>query len=213
MVEKNFSISCSAEIIKRVLQKNGLHGRIPRKKPFVSKKNKQIRLQFAHSYAGKDFSYWKNVLFTDESKFNLFGSDSRVNVRRKPNQEINPKHLRPTIKHGGGHVMVWGACCDMDKYQYLDILKNNLKQSAEKLGILESFHFYQDNDPKHTAGVVKEWLLYNCPRVIKTPPQSPDLNIIENLWHKLEIEIRKHEISNKNDLKRVLLLEWNKISP
>ena len=74
---------------------------------------------------------------------------------------------------------------------------------------MESFHFYQNNDPKHTelAEVVKEWLLYNCPRVVKTPSQSPDLNIIENLWHKLEIEIRKHKISNKNDLKRVLLEE------
>lgn len=225
MVEKHFNISCNAETVRRVLRNNGLNGRIARKKPFVSSKNKKIRLQFAHSYAGKDFSFWKNVLFTDESKFNLFGSDGRVNVWRKPNQEMNPKHLRPTVKHGGGHVMVWGACSaggvgklhfvegNMDKIQYLNILKANLKQSAEKLGIEDSFHFYQDNDPKHTALIVKEWLLYNCPRVIKTPPQSPDLNIIENLWQKLETEIRKHDISSKNDLKMVLLEEWEKISP
>lgn len=225
MVEKHFNISCNAETIRRVLRKDGVNGRIARKKPFVSLKNKKIRLQFAHSYAGKDFSFWKNVIFTDESKYNLFGSDGRVNVWRKPNQEMNPKHLRPTVKHGGGHVMVWGACSAagvgklhfvegiMEKMQYLNILKNNLKQSAEKLGIKETFHFYQDNDPKHTAGIIKEWLLYHCPRVIKTPPQSPDLNIIENLWQKLEVEIRKHEISNKNDLKKVLLEEWEKISP
>ena len=74
----------------------------------------------------------------------------------------------------------------MEKFSFLNILKNNLVQSAEKLGIKGSFHFYQDNDPKHTAGIVKEWLLYHCSRVIKTPPQSPDLNIIEN-W-KLKFE-------------------------
>lgn len=214
MVQKQYNIICNAETIRRVLRKDGLNGRIARKKPYVSTKNKRARLQFAHSYAGKDFSFWKNVLFTDESKYNLFGSDGRINVWRKPNQEMNPKNLRPTVKHGGGHVMVWGACSaagvgklhfvegNMDKIQYLNILKENLKQSAEQLGIQDTYHFYQDNDPKHTAGIVKEWLLYHCPRVMKTPPQSPDLNIIENLWQKLKIEIRKHDISSKNDLKR-----------
>lgn len=39
------------------------------------------------------------------------------------------------------------------------------------------------------------------------------LKIIENLWQKLEIEIRKHDISNKNDLKKALLEEWEKIRP
>lgn len=225
MVEQHLKINCNTETVRRVLRRAGLNGRIARKKPFISKKNKHIRLTFAHNYVMKDISFWNNVLFTDESKFNLFGSDGRVNVWRKTNEEMLPQHLRPTVKHGGGHVMVWGACSaagvgnlhfiegNMDKHQYLNILKENLKQSAEKLGIGETFHFYQDNDPKHTAGIVREWLLYNCPRVIKTPPQSPDLNIIENLWHKLELEIRKHQISNKNDLKRVLLEEWEKISP
>jgi hypothetical protein len=31
--------------------------------------------------------------------------------------------------------------------------------------------------------------LYNCPKVIKTPPQSPHLNVTENLLSKLETEI------------------------
>ena len=101
----------------------------------------------------------------------------------------------------------------MQKFQFLNILKNNLVQSAEKLAIKDSFHFYQDNDSKHTAGIVKEWLLYHYTRVIKTPPQSPDLNIIENLWQKLEVEIRKYEISCNDYLKKALLMEWNKISP
>ena len=39
------------------------------------------------------------------------------------------------------------------------------------------------------------------------------MNVIENLWQKLEVEIRKHEISCKDDLKKGLLMEWNKISP
>ena len=121
--------------------------------------------------------------------------------------------------------MVWGCVSSkgvgklvfidgiMDKNVYLNILKQNLRQSAENMDIINSFKFYQDNDPKHSAGIVREWLLYNCPKVIKTPPQSPDLNPIENIWHYLETQIRKHEITNKEILKNKLQEEWNKIEP
>ncbi|GFW14231.1 hypothetical protein TNCV_3548201 [Trichonephila clavipes] len=39
----------------------------------------------------------------------------------------------------------------MNKYDYLDVLKNNLKESATKLGLKSSFRFLHDNDLKHTA--------------------------------------------------------------
>jgi len=54
--------------------------------------------------------------------------------------------------------------------------------------------------------------LYNCPKVIKTPLQSPGLNVIENLWAKLETEIRNHSVSNKGNLKKALREEWERIS-
>lgn len=142
---------------------------------------------------------------------------------RKPNTELQDKNLRATVKHGGGHVMVW-ACMSaagvgklqfiestMDKLVYLNILKNNLLQSAEKLGIKDTFRFYQDNDPKHTSGIVQTWLIYNCPHVMKPPAQSPDLNVIENLWSILDTKIRERHISNKNDLKTALVEEWARI--
>jgi transposase len=46
--------------------------------------------------------------------------------------------------------------------------------------------------------------LYNCIKVIKFPPQSPDLNVNENLWAKFETAIRKHATSNKEDLKKAV---------
>jgi transposase len=53
--------------------------------------------------------------------------------------------------------------------------------------------------------------LYNCPKVIKCPPQSPDLNVNENFWAKLEN--RNHATSNKDDLKKALREEWERIGP
>lgn len=64
----------------------------------------------------------------------------------------------------------------MDSFVYLKILKTNLKQSAQKLRIADDFSLYQDNDLKHSARVVQEWLLYNTPKFLETPPQSLDMN-------------------------------------
>ncbi|GFW65152.1 transposable element Tcb2 transposase [Trichonephila clavipes] len=101
--------------------------------------------------------------------------------------------MRGTVKHIGGSIM------------------NNVSQSASKLGLNGSFTFQQDNDPKHTARVVREWLLYNVRKQVKRPPQSPDLNPAEHLWTYLDLQIRKQEIKTKNDLKKALLEEWQKI--
>ncbi|GFV81342.1 hypothetical protein TNCV_4773681 [Trichonephila clavipes] len=53
--------------------------------------------------------------------------------------------------------------------------------SAKKLSMENTFIFQQDDDLKHTAIVTKTRLLYHAPRRLETPPQSPDLNPIENL--------------------------------
>ena len=95
------------------------------------------------------------------------------------------------MKHGGS-VMVWGCVSShgvgslhfieeiMLKEQYLAILKEYLKASAARMGILDTFKFYQDNDPKHNAYITRSWLLYNCPKELNPPPQTPDLNFIKN---------------------------------
>jgi hypothetical protein len=215
----------SAQTVRRAIKGDGFNGRIARKKPYISKVNRGKRLIFANQYILRDQRFWNNVLFTDESKFNLFGSDGRVKVWRKPNTELDIKNTTSTVKHGGGSVMVWGCFSAagvgnlvfidgiMDHKVYINILKENLATSAARLGIENKFHFYQDNDPKHKATNTRLWLLYNCPKVMETPPQSPDINPIENLWDELGRRVARRHVTSKTQLKEILLEEWNKIQP
>ncbi|GFU69868.1 transposable element Tcb1 transposase [Trichonephila clavipes] len=101
----------------------------------------------------------------------------------------------------------------MDHKLYIDIHNNNLKESAKKLGLDGNFIFQQDYDSKHTARNVKMWCLFHCKQQLHSPPQSPDINVIENLWATLEIAVQKHQIRNKAHLKQALQEEWDKISP
>lgn len=126
-----------------------------------------------------------NVLLSDESKFNVFGSDGKKHTWQRPNQELKILHVRPTVKHGRVHVMVWGcvACSEVGKVVqihgnmtadgYVSILRDNLKSRAENLGTQNSLIFQKANDPKHSAKKTKAWLLQNVPIRLHTLPTIP----------------------------------------
>ena len=93
----------------------------------------------------------------------MFDSDGRLMVWRKKNTELESKNVIPTVKHGGGYVLVWGCMSAagvgdlhfiegiMNHVMYIDILKQNLRSSAIKLDMGNRFIFQQDNVSKHTA--------------------------------------------------------------
>lgn len=134
---------------------------------YVSKVNKGKRIKFARDHANESQTFWDKVIWSDESKFELFKSKGKVIVWRKDGSALAPKNLTPTVKHGGGSVLVLGCMSAsgvgklvfidgrMDQYVYKRILQKNLLASARQLGIAADFVFQQDNDPKHTAKSVK----------------------------------------------------------
>jgi Transposase. len=67
----------SRHAVSKRLNDVGLVGRVAVKKPFISKKNQNTRLDFAKQHREWTLENWKRVAFLDESKFSLFGSSGR----------------------------------------------------------------------------------------------------------------------------------------
>ena len=100
----------SAQTIRCTLHQIGVHGCYPRRKPLLKTIHKKACKQFAEDKTHMD--YWNHVLWSDEMKINLFGSDGFKHVWQRPGEEYKDKCVMPTVKHGCGNVMVWGCMSD-----------------------------------------------------------------------------------------------------
>lgn len=93
----------------------------------------------------------------------------------------------------------------------MKILNNNIGQSAEKLGLWHQWTFQHNNEPNHTAKVVKKWLADKNINILKWSSQSPDLNPIENLGRELKIRVMARRLSKEKELELTAKDEWAKI--
>ena len=79
---------------------------------------------------------------------------------------------------------------EMDAVMYVDILRRSLKPFIDEV-YPDSHRFMQDNDPKHTSRLANDFFRDNDINWWRTPPESPDCNPIENLWHEMKEYLRR----------------------
>ncbi len=87
------------------LRREGLKSCSVHKVPLLKKAHVQARLKFASDSEEN----WVKVFWSDETKIELFGINSTRRVWRRRNAACDPKNTIPTVKHGGGNIMLWGC--------------------------------------------------------------------------------------------------------
>jgi hypothetical protein len=155
----------------------------------------------------------------------MLGRNEKVYVWRKPDERFRPDCLgqlddfETTCR---ASVMFWGCITyygagtlvaidgNMNTDKYISVLDDNLWPVVVRHFSDRPWNFQEDNAPCHVALRANKWKEENGIRILLWPPQSPYLNIIENVWKVLKIQVHKRlrKIKNADDLRRVVLDIW-----
>ncbi len=131
---------------------------------------------------------------------------------RQPGEEYKDKCVLPTVKHGGGSVMVWGcmSAAGTGELQFIEGTMNaNMYCDILKQSMIPSFGDWaagQYSNMITTTALLKKLRV----KVMDWPSMSPDLNPIEHLWGILKRKVEECKVSNIHQLRDVVMEEWKR---
>ena len=151
------------------------------KKPLLKPDHIKKRLEFAKLHVDEPK---KDTIYTDEKTFKLdqftgkawvIGDDIPIQGVQKHPPKIQcwwAIHLTAEIEPHIFHENLNG-----------DLYTAKLESRIKPFFRNHKSRLQQDNDPKHKCNIAKKWLIdNNIPELENWPPNSPDLNPIENCW-------------------------------
>lgn len=212
----------SIRTVNRRVSELGYSGHRQVKKPILTDKQKDRRLNWAKKYGDWTPQQWSEVLWSDEATFTVTCNRGGHVYRRAGSDPLDPRYTCGTTKHPDS-LMVWGCFTAqsvgelvvlpknqcMNQYNYLELLCDNLPDAFDRCGATV---FMQDGAPCHTAKSVKLWLK-DCEvnYFDDWPGNSPDINPIENLWSIVKRGLKAKNISSVPRLEAAIREEWNNI--
>lgn len=216
----------SNQTIRNYLNKAGLKAVTKKKRPYLKPSHYRARKDFAEKYLYWTVEDWKRVIWSDETKINRMGSDGKKWAWKKRGEHLSERLVQPTVKHGGGSLMLWGCMSwegvghaakidgKMDAELYCSILEDELLASIKyfKKKCKDTL-FQQDNASIHKSRLATSWFQDHRIQVMDWPAQSPDLNPIEHLWAHLKKKLAAYPTPPKgiNELWERTQLEWEAI--
>lgn len=215
----------SSDTVRRRLREQNLSCCVPATGPLLNACHRRQRLEFSRTHAHWDLDEWKNVLFTDESRFTRYSPDGRQKVWRRPGERYAQCCFSPRVQFGGGGVMVWGGISLDARTELVSLRGGNLNADRYIRECLEphvvpympfigeNFLLMQDNARPHIARMTRQYLNDVGIQLLNWPPRSPDLNPIEHMWDKLGRRLRQNygEFETVVALEQALLNEWEQI--
>ena len=155
--------------------------------------------------------------FSDECKIEL-NSNRRIFVRRSIGNRLKAKYVRSTVKFPS-YIMVWGAISGDGSRVIVRCNKNVDSDEYQRILRIGLPHIYcrgcafqHDGAPAHRSSSTTKFLANEGVMLLKSwPAQSPDLSVIENIWHILKEKIFHRNPQTLDDLWSAIVDEWNSI--
>lgn len=194
----------SGRTVRNRLRDYGIRPRRPCVRPLLQPRHRQARLQWSRNHLRWRLAQWQGILFTDESRFHLDGSDGRQRVYRRVGERYRDQCISQRRYYGGGSVMVWGGITAHGRTP-LVLVEGNLNAQRYRDEVLrphvvpfirgQARHMtlQQDNARPHVARVAMDFLRQENVQVMEWPAMSPDLAPIEHVWDEMGRRLRQRQ--------------------
>ena len=218
-LNQHFQVSFSVSKVRKLRRSLGWLATKTKYCQLVREVNREKRLKFA-SDCLKAKETFDDVIFTDECNIQLDWNGAITfhrwwepcPLKGKPKHPFKVSVWAGISKFGATPILTFTGI--MEKTFYCDSILRDTLLPFINTTFPYSHRFMQDNDPKHTSILGRETMAKNNINWWKTPPESPDMNPIENLWHEIKHYLRTIvKPRTKEDLLRGISEFWVRVTP